>query len=1022
MKPLKLTISAFGPYAEETVIDFEKINSGLYVITGKTGAGKTTIFDAITFALYGEASGDGRKKNMLRSDFANDNTKTFVELEFRHKNKWYKIRRNPEYVKAVKGTTIKADAELIDEYGNVIAVKTKNVTKAAEEITGINRVQFTQIAMIAQGEFKKLLCAGTEERGEIFRRIFGTEKLLNMQNELKQRYLEKNKECEKVKAKLSALSQTVMGDIEFDIVNAPEMYDNELDELIKAARNEEKELNAVYKKINEEANDLQKQIIKGEEGNSKIAELEKEKKHLEQIKLQEREIRYKNEKLKIYETVYNEIKPVYEEQVRNKRNMLELDAAVKRDTEYISEGRNKVKILEQNYAKSIENEGDIKALRANAAEINATLADYEEFEIKKNEYTKLEQEYKNNKQLMLGIQQHQESLNDKIIKLKEEQKELSGSEAELERASVNAEKSKIRLEEIGVLENNISILKKKEKALHNTKQLYINNMEIYERKSEYADKLERAFFDAQAGVLSSKLKEGEPCRVCGSVHHPNPAAVPADVPSEEGLREAREAAELAGKEARLLSEKSAAQKAEFKTLYKNVKKNAEMLGIEDIEKIFEESQNAKKLYEDMQNIKSSAEKKFARYRQIIQLTEEDENKYKKYEQELNFIKESVHEQERKLSGMRSAIDQIGKRLVYGSVGGAMDQIEKLNRKADILANEINEARDKLNSFNTYIEKTKAILEENTPKLIDAKDKYDKSLRAFSELLFKYGLKNENEFLENIKTLSEIEKMRNDIQSFEKEMAAAVKTVAMLENSAKGIIYCDVEELIKKYNEKLELAEEYSERIKIINHKVNTNSDAQMRIKAARKEYMGKAEEYMLYKKLSDTANGNITGKQKIKFEQYIQAAYFDRILNAANKRLEKMSGRYELVRRRDSRNNSSKTGLDLDILDNYTGRCRDVRTLSGGESFMASMALALGLSDIVESAAGGVQIDAVFIDEGFGSLDSDALEKAMSVLNELSAGDRLVGVISHVETLYNEIDKRIQVISSPCGSSVKLGV
>ncbi len=904
MRPVKLTISAFGPYAKKTVLDFGKLGTqGLYLVTGDTGAGKTTIFDAITYALYGEASGKYRKSDMFRSKYAESSMDTYVELEFWCKGKIYIVKRVPRYERAKvrgEGTTLQNEsAQLTMEDGRIIT-KTTEVTKAVEEILGVNKEQFTQIAMIAQGDFLKLLLASTEERIGIFRQIFSTEKFEALQRQINEDFKLVNRECEDLRNSIAQYKESVLPKLP-----EGEMLSKELMEAVESqieTDSQEKEvLDEKLNKITGEILEASQKLAEAKEQETKRQQYFSDKESLSHIVCKINEISMKYQKAKEKEPEIS----LLEEKIITLRNKLP-----------------QYQLLFENNRTLV----DIKLKIEKAQSVAVTSAKQAE---------QLESEIADEKKQVEGL------------------KTLS---AELEK-SVSKEK------EVKTVRENLNALQAEYKGLcditkkHNEAALeYKKSYDIYEAARSKYQQMEKAFFDAQAGILAQHLEENAPCPVCGSLSHPNPASILQDAPAKEELE---------------------AEKTDLQVLEQKM----QFLG-----------QNAATLNGQKTEKTDSVEAK-AKILLAVEKADEVED----------LLKDKMDECTLKISEIAEKIEVLTKQIdILQKISEAIPQKEK--GLADL----------KENLQNAQIDI--ATLKANEEQLLLKQTELQNSLE--------YESKDEAEkVLKSLVTEKDI--MKATIDSYAKSLQDKEKEKHALEGSMETIRkQLEQKPAIDDIAEqgKLEGAKEAEKQHTLLRDEINArlqnNRAILEKIKVTSNKLAHKEERYSMLKALNDTANGRQNEKGKIMLETYVQMAYFERILHKANVRFETMTGgQYTLIRRKDAENNRSQSGLDLEVIDHYNGSVRSVKTLSGGESFKASLALALGMADEIQASSGGVRLDTMFVDEGFGSLDEESLQQAMRVLSELSEGNRLVGIISHVSELKKKIDKQIVVTKDKLGCS-----
>lgn len=806
MKPLKLVLSAFGPYAGRTEIDFTRLGEqGLYLITGDTGAGKTIIFDALCYALYGETSGGTREASMLRSQYAQADVPTFVELAFRLRGQEYVVRRNPEYQRPAKrgsGLTLeRAAAELRYPDARQPVTKTGEVDRAVKELLGLDYKQFTQIAMIAQGQFRKFLDTNTDERSKIFRELFHTEFYQSLQERLKREALDKYKECDELQRRTAQF----LGGI--SCADYPE-------QAAKLALWRQQE----FRGCAGEALELMDAVIKLDE--AKQAQNAAAKSALDE---QQRAL---NAQLECFS------------------RLAELENAVR-----------SLQAQKERLQQQADSEAEAKAAR-------------------EKQLAALESAWQEAQAAQLAVAQEQG-----------EQQRLAARKRDLQ--DVQAMLARYN-EELAELE-----AKRAE---------YREHMQAYTEKKQKYDALDMAFLQAQAGVLAATLKEHEACPVCGSLQHPRPAVLPQDTPTEQQVKQAQAAmtsakaylGDLAG-QGRKLNAGCERQ------LQLTLDKSRELLGCAEPEKL------PACLQAEQKQTTEQTQELEARLRPLVQLARQE--------------------------AQRAA---------------AVTRQRASNAQADA----------------------------------DAQ-----------------------------KRVAELAKVEGQLQEKTGQLEQQQRLVADVDEAAlraQGAELAAAQRELEQQDRRLYAA--------IENNKSITDNVRQSTESLRRSE-----EEYQSLKALADTMNGRLVGKKHVNLETYIQMHYFDKILRRANVRLLQMtSGQYELCREAldndEVKTGNSKTGLDLVVHDHYSGRRRSVKTLSGGESFMASLALALGLADEVQSSAGGIQLDAMFVDEGFGSLDDSALQQAVATLQGLSEGRRLVGIISHVHDLMDMIDTQLVVTKRTNGA------
>lgn len=905
MRPLKITMSAFGPYAGEVTLDMQKLGkSGIYLITGDTGAGKTTIFDAISYALYGEASGNYRENTTLRSKYASADTPTFVELEFEYNNEIYKINRNPEYPRPNKRgegfTKQSANAELVMPDGSVIT-KIKEVSAKVEEIIGINKNQFSQIAMIAQGDFRKLLNCETNERSKIFRKIFKTEPYHNIEIKLSSLFNELKRNREKEKSGI-------------------EQYINQL----KCNENDTLSIELERAKSGDV---LIEDVIKlaGEIINKDTLEYTKTQKNIESI----------NEEI---EKINSNIK-LYENQEATKKAYAEASAKL----EELKTKRNE---CEKAYKSAEAQRERLDDLTRKINLINSKMPKYDELKSLENSIKERTQSFEKSNNLLKLKQQEITLLEKEIDEKSKALEEVKGADLLVQKLTVQKEEINKKAEALKELKTEIDRCKTEQKNLKNAQSFAKSALDEYGALENEYNQIYIAFFNEQAGIIADGLKDGEPCPVCGSTSHPNLARKSENAPSQADVESAQNLVKKAQEKADKARDTASALKSRFDEIAANVK--------------------------------SAAKKLFGT----------DDNVFDDYNSNINALKK---EYDRTLALLKTANEKLS---LYKKLD---KEIPKIQEKQKSLSDEIS-------TLNTQKASDEAFISENTKRVTSIKSELDFE----SADLAKDKLKEYTNLSSDIKNA--IEKSKNAFDDIKSKYDTQKGTKASLENALKEFKEIDLASLNEKSLKLNEYKKDVDKTAKSLYSRIESNKLLVDNISEKRDILKGYDDKYVWLKALSETANGDISGKEKITLETFVQMTYFDSIIRKANIRLLTMSdGQYELVRRSDAETLKKNEGLALDVIDHFNASSRSVSTLSGGESFMASLCLALGLSDEIQSSNGGIKLDTMFVDEGFGSLDGEALDRALSALTSLSQGNRLVGIISHVDALRDRIDNKIVI-------------
>ena len=872
MRPIHLTLSAWGPYKGITQIDFETFGGkGLFLITGSTGAGKTTIFDAICFALYGDVSGGMREKNSVRSDFADADTKTFVELQMEHAGEIYRIYRNPEYERPKKRKTgnsthtkERENAILYMPDGSVIEGG-NDVKRRIQELLVLNLKQFKQISMIAQGEFSRLLMAPSREKIAIFREIFGTGIYENFEAVLRQKSKTLYAEAATLKNKLEeAVRLLQLPEEEYVQLTASENLNFEaiggyLQDLDKVYRKTQKEVTKEYNKVDKEITVLAARISKLEEQNRQI---------LKRIESEER--------LKL-----------------------------------LQEQEPSMKLMEKEW-KNAQNAGFLEPVQVKLQAL----------------------------QEMTGAKEAQ------LTRAKEQLADLKTEKKELKSIFDSRDKITAALRLAEDCEQLKKQKKEQQKLLEQLKsdmadlptEYLLQEKVCRERRRGY-EEADLAYKRATAGIVARLLEEGKPCPVCGSTTHPAPAHAGDDVPDEKRLKELKKAVEDADRKLQqlhtLVVEKSAGYEA--------------------------------------------AEKRF---------------------QELCDEQEHIAEKLKKASGCLKKFQNLSLRESY-------QKLEKITGRYQNLEGLIGEKEEACQNLKSEIQK--------------GKEETSAQKEVFRTRLKEYGFTGVPQYEKSRRTPGEQQKMEQALRAYREETRTLKELVKQLGQGTGKKEPADLEPLQvnrdKLENRKQELLAEQ----KTWNIYLDAIGRTRQSIKEKLTDLQRVSEEYGYVKDLDNVANG--MNPKKLVFEQYVLASYFEEILSAANVRFLKMTGgRFEMSRPEKVGDGRSRDNLEIQVLDYYTGKFRSVKTLSGGESFKASLALALGMSDVIQAFHGGIRVDTLFVDEGFGSLDSESLDQACETLSSLVEKERLIGIISHVPELRERIDCQLVVEKTNSGSAIRIVV
>ena len=866
MKPQKLILSGWGPYKDETVIDFTKLNTELFLITGQTGAGKTTVFDAIAYALFGVLSGEVREKGTVRSDFADENTQTYVELYMTHKGMPYHIVRNPEYMrpKKKKGgesafTKEKENAALTLPDGSMIAGN-QDVTAKIEEILGVDGRQFRQISMIAQGEFARMLLASPAEKTAIFRELFGTGIYAAVQSGLKERSSRLYRDFMNYKHKMEEdVALVPLQEEEWLLLGSHEQPDYEaLEQYLQTYLEESKNIIRDIKKTEASLQDtllkLKEELTKAKEINKRFDELEASKTRFFELKSKQDYYQEQQERISILQAARL--------LALEEKTLLQMVRATEDE-------KNRLEYMRAAYKACIEEMKTQESLFADRENIRAAYA-------------------------------------------------LQKQTVECEHALRQA-KDKV--------ENTRAFLAKAQEE-------YLNANRAFEDKKLHFDEADKLYKNAVIGIAAGFVKEGEPCPVCGSLKHPHIAELAKEVPDEKELENLKAQMEEAQQTATVFYENALRYKNEEKVFVK------EAADLQD--KLTALLQGKKELPRQTAEYVASTDENV--FEELILSYVENQSKSEEIHKQTEL---SAAEYERKCTLSRKAKEAFEEKK---SVAGFADE----SRYADALNN-------------------LDMLENMEQEAASYREKLHATQELYTHL--KEALKGSRR-RELAQTQQDFENNQTVLADVRRELQGKLTTQQQIERSLAGI-------------------------------------------RKNRKEAEKIRAEYGIVKDLDELANGN--NARKLVFEQYVLAGYFEQILKAANLRLFDMTdGRYELIRAKQVSDGRKKDNLEILVMDYYTGKERSVKTLSGGETFKASLALALGMSDCIQARNGGIRVETLFIDEGFGALDEESLEQSCAVLQSLAGFDRMIGIISHVPELRERIESQIIIEKKNYGSSVRI--
>lgn len=1023
MKPISLTIEAFGPYRDSVTLDFNELQDhSMFLIAGPTGAGKTSILDAMVYALYGEPSGEVRKTDAIRSDFAEPHRMTRVDFSFAIGDAQYRVERLPKQMVAKKrGTGMReqnASAtvyEKKDGEWKVIATSVAAIRDTIQQIIGFRKDQFLQVVLLPQGEFRKLLVASTSEREELLHTLFKTELYRKLQEALKTAYDEAKAGIEEKLTKQTAFIQSIPHDEVTPMVTIEHVRG------LLANRGPQREALVIDRDeavtVVEQFNVLRNQWSLYNQAQQSLAEATSK---LDLVKTRETERVNLSEKVQFL----NSLAPTHELY----KQYIEKQAVLKTLEQALSDAEERVKLATQHEAKCLEAysglEGQaesIQAKRTTLAQFQQQAEKFDELDVLKKEFSTLHsslEEFDSKKS------------EDALAKQRELVKTL---EADLEALRKQLQNNNKSLENITVIQGQLNDLhryselieeiSKVQKEIDDKGQTLASLDETVQVSKVHLERLEHLMQEGRAFELVHLVVDNEPCPVCGSTDHPRLAAKPEIYPTKDEIEEARTARDVA-------LQKQASEVGQQKTL---------VTRLDELTKQVDAQVSTLKLSMD-----DFSEKKFASVQQDLlakmeQLTalrgksellsktiankehklKVARDKFATLELAYNELLENLHDLEIRISSVQANIDALSKTLPTTNIAVWQKQLESLDSDITVYDEQVkvgktnlDAAREQLNAKRGRLETLSSQVKEETKNLNLMYKNYTQSLQTISLA--------EDDFVESLRDIKEIENYRTQLyaldEAFNKAQAVydvalkATETVVKPSETVSDEIYATAVEHRDTLVGNLAAWDKETKHIETTLTSLETLEVA-----------MGEAREKVKFlSRLNDLANGGEQGFKNVTFERYVLGAILDEVVYAANLRLQKMSrNRYSLERSDYTGGGRGKQGLDLAVMDAFTGQSRPANTLSGGETFLASMALALGLADVIQSYAGGIHMDTMFIDEGFGTLDPDTLELAMETLVQLQSSGRLIGMISHVPELKSRIPAHLEVIRGDDGSTAK---
>lgn len=1048
-------MSAFGPYAEKVEIDFSKFESkGLFLISGDTGAGKTTIFDAICFALYGQTSGKFKDTKNLRSEYAKETTETYVEFYFTHQSRAYHVWRRPGYERKKKrgsGVTLINENAIFYSDDAAPIEGQKQVGKVIKELLRIDEKQFKQIAMIAQGEFWSLLNAKTEERTKILRTIFQTEGYNKIEYKLKDRMDESYSQKIKTENSIvqyfrdividgeSELSEELMELQERAIKSASawnlEEIINLIKKVIESDKNKLEHAKSDLDGIKEQYDKSREALVTAETNNSFIQKFQELNKRKEILDKHKEEMAQKETLLAKQKLATIEVNPIYLLWKEKKDSILQKERQ-------IEENKVRVNVARQNVTEAARKLEEAEKTRPEAEKLQKIVDKISDEREKYEQRDQLNVEIKQLEKEAEGFLNQEQSLNKREARLEEQIRiykdtieDLKNMPNEWTKAEILGNQYQGLLKEINqILGSRIPERRRKKQEVTGKQEAYATASKAYDQAITARREAERGLDAYWAGILAEGLEEGAKCPVCGSLHHPELKKRSNTDITEEQLEN------LKNQEAKLQKEESDAN-AEARAAFAELNLLEQTLQ-EEIRSCLEsdllatskkdEESNHDQLVEEIQYAKTIVKEKIEQNTELQErlkretetlskaeknlktAQEEETPRLKKEKEELEHRKQTNVREKEKKEAIRKTLSEL-----------TFDQWETAKFKREQAEKEKTRILEQMKRFDVakknadqQFASESATLQTLIETLAMEREEETERKQSLADTMKEKGFPSVEEMQSFILSEKEMAKVEEEVSNYKQNVNINRAQLKDAEENAKGRELVDIEMLKEKRDLQQKEWNEKSKAFHTIENRLHGNEERLGKIKSQENALEKVRKESDICTRLYNLVKGK-TGNGKITLEQYIQASGFDGMIVAANRRLLPMSdGQYELYRQENSLGKQSSTFLDLEVLDHSTGRRRPVGNLSGGESFQASLSLALGLSDTISRNLGGIQMDALFIDEGFGTLDRKSIESAMDILIHLSGTNKLVGIISHREELMENIPQQIRVKKTNQGSDL----